>query len=486
MKIDKNSNVKKMAMIFPDFEGLPLKYRASIAPLGLTTLAANTPENYEIEFFDGRLETIPEDLDVDIAVISAMTPQAKNAYDLADGFLEKNIRVVLGGAHPSLLPDEAIEHADAVVVGEAEGIWEGLLADLEMGKSERFYICEHKPDLTGLPRPRYDILNDDNYLPIRSIQITRGCPLNCEYCAVPKNFGKKYRIRSIEEVVADLEALPPNVYFVDDNILLKKRNFSELFRLMSTMDKEWTGMAPLSIAADKEYVKLIKQSGCWSIYVDIGPSVSFGLKKEITSYSGMVERSLEYIKTLQDSGIKVMGSFIFGFDYDDESIFDNTLEFLEKSKVVEPEFLILTPYPKTPLFDKLEAKGRIFDRNWSHYNTTHAVFVPEKMTPERLEEGVNYLWEEFYGRMNYVEERLGANGDVESIHKKLLSSIPNLFRDRTHALVVEGISEMAGKKDVKQITEDELIRLWLKNPPAIKRIVAGIINDLGYGHYLEE
>jgi len=475
-----------MAMIFPDFEGLPLKYRASIAPLGLTTLAANTPEKYEIEFFDGRLETIPENLDVDIAVISAMTPQATNAYDLADSFLERNIKVVLGGAHPSLLPNEAIEHADAVVVGEAEGIWEELLNDLEMGKSEKFYICEHKPDLTGLPRPRYDILNDNNYLPIRSIQITRGCPLNCEYCAVPKNFGKKYRTRSVEEVVADLEALPPHIYFVDDNILLKKRNFSELFRLMSTMDKEWTGMAPLNIAADKDYVKLIKQSGCWSIYVDIGPSVSFGLKKEITSYNGMVERSLEYIKTLQDSGIKVMGSFIFGFDYDDESIFDNTLEFLEKSKVVEPEFLILTPYPKTPLFDKLEAKGRIFDRDWSHYNTTHAVFVPEKMSPERLEEGVNYLWEEFYGRMNPVEERLGANSDVESIHKKLLSSIPNLFRDRTHAFVVEAIPEMVGEKSVQQITEDELIRLWLKNPPAIKKIVEGVITDLGYGHYLDD
>lgn len=475
----------KMVMIFPDFEGLPLRYRAFIAPLGLITLAANTPERYKIEFFDERLETIPEDLYADVVVISAMTPQAKRAYELADGFKGKGIRVILGGAHPSLMPDEAIAHADSVVVGEVEGLWEGLLEDLEAGELKKFYICEHKPDLTGLPRPRYDLLKEDNYLPIRSIQITRGCPLNCEFCAVPKNFGRKYRIRSIDEVVSDLEALSSHIYFVDDNILLKKRNFSHLFRLMSEMDKKWTGMAPLNVASDREYVRLIKDSGCWSMYVDIGPSVSFGLKKDISSYKGIVERSMEHIKVLQDSGIKVMGSFIFGFDHDEESIFDNTLEFLEKSSVVEPEFLILTPYPNTPLYDKMEGRGRIFDRDWSHYNTNHAVYMPEGMSPERLEEGVSYLWEEFYGKMNRVEERLGADDDLESIHEKILASIPNLFRDKSHAVVVEGISSLTRGAGVGEITKDELIELWLKtNPPVIKKIISGVIRELGYGHRL--
>lgn len=472
----------KMIMIFPDFEGLPLKYRAFIAPLGLITLAANTPDKYEIEFFDGRQEEVPDDLEADVVVISAMTPQAENAYSLADGFRERGIKVILGGAHPSLMPDEAIAHADSVVVGEVEGLWEGVLDDLEAGELKNFYICEHKPDLTGLPRPRYDLLKEDNYLPIRSIQITRGCPLNCEFCAVPKNFGRKYRIRSIDEVVSDLEALSSHIYFVDDNILLKKRNFSQLFRVMSEMDKKWTGMAPLNVASDREYVKLIKDSGCWSMYVDIGPSVSFGLKQDISSYKGIVERSMEHIKVLQESGIKVMGSFIFGFDHDEESIFDNTLEFLEKSGVVEPEFLILTPYPNTPLHDKLEAKGRIFDRDWAHYNTNHAVYVPEGMSPERLEEGVSYLWREFYGAMNRVEEKLGAGGDLDAIHEKILASIPNLFRDKSHALVMEGMKDAADGDGPKEMTLDDLIDLWLTtNPPVIKKIISGVIGELGYG-----
>ncbi len=474
----------KITMIFPDFEGLPLKYRAFIAPLGLMTLAANISEGYEIEFIDERLEPIPDDLDCDIAAISAMTPQAERAYELADGFRSRGIKVVLGGAHPSLLPEEAIEHADAVLVGEAEGLWEGLVKDLEEERSKGFYICEHKPDLTGLPRPRYDLLKEENYLPIRSIQITRGCPLNCEFCAVPKNFGRKYRTRSVDEVVSDLEALPSHVYFVDDNILIKKRNFTELFRRMSAMDKKWTGMAPLHIASDKDYVDLIRRSGCWSIYVDIGPSVSFGLKNDISSYKSAVERSMEYIKRLQDAGIKVMGSFIFGFDHDDESIFERTLKFIERSGLVEPEFLILTPYPGTPLHEKLEARGRIIDRDWSHYNTTHAVFTPEKMSPEGLEEGVNFLWKEFYGKMDVVEESLGAGDEVESLHRRLLTLIPNLFRHKSHDLVVRGISNMGNGIN---ITDDDLIAVWLKeNPPVIRKIVSDAIRELGYGRHLED
>jgi radical SAM superfamily enzyme YgiQ (UPF0313 family) len=477
----------KMTMIFPDFEGLPLKYRAYIAPLGLLTLAANTPDRYDVEFIDERQEAVPEDLDTDIAVISAMTPQAGRAYELADDFRSRGIKVVLGGAHPSLMPGEAMAHADAVLVGEAEGLWEGLIADLEEDRSRGFYICEHKPDLTGLPRPRYDLLKEENYLPIRSIQITRGCPLNCEFCAVPKNFGRQYRIRSVDEVISDLEALPSHVYFVDDNILMKKRNFAELFVRMSAMDKKWTGMAPLHIASDKDYVDLIRRSGCWSIYVDIGPSVSFGLKDDVSSYKGGVERSMDHIKRLQDAGIKVMGSFIFGFDHDDESIFENTLSFIEKSGLVEPEFLILTPYPGTPLHDKLTAKGRIFDDDWSHYNTVHAVFTPEKMTPERLEEGVGFLWKEFYGKMDAVDESLGARDEVESLHRRLLMTIPVLFRHKPHELVVKGVSNLGNGIRPVDIATDDLVEIWLKeNPPVIRRIVSDTIRELGYGRHLEE
>lgn len=471
----------KMAMIFPDFEGLPLKYRAFIPPLGLLTIAANTPKRYDVEFYDGRVETIPEDSDWDIVVISAMTPQATKAYELADSFRERGAKVVLGGAHPSLLPDEAILHADAVIVGEAEGLWEGVIDDLERGKSKGHYVCLNRPDLSGLPRPRYDLLKDGNYLPISPIQVTRGCPYNCEFCAVPKNFGRDYRIRPIDEVVSEIPLLNGHLYFVDDNILMRRRKFTELFGRMEGMEKQWLGMAPLNIASDRKYVELLKRSGCWSMYVDIGPWISMGLKQDVSSLTGQVEKSMDYINILQDGGIKVMGSFVFGFDHDDESIFDSTLEFLQKSDIVEAEFLILTPYPKTPLSEKLSAQGRIIDYDWSKYNTMHAVFKPKQMTPERLEEGVAYLWREFYDGMDRVDESLCYNDVVDDVHKKILKSVPNLFRDITHNMVLESISKRYGDIDPLRLRPEHLITVWKEDiPSVIARIVMETVEGLGY------
>ncbi len=465
-------------MIFPAFEGTPLAYRAFIPPLGLLTLAAVTPPGFTVRFVDERTDPVPFDAAVDLVAVSAMTPQASRAYEIADRFRARNVPVILGGAHPSLVPEEALLHADAVVVGESEEIWAEVLADLLAGASKGIYVCRRKPDLSGLPFPRHDLLNADKYLPIRSIQVTRGCPLNCEFCTVPKNFGREYRIRPIDEALAEIERLGKHLYFVDDNLLIKRRSFIGLFRRMAGMGKGWTGMAPLSIASDKEYVGLLSRSGCWSMYVDVGPWLSVGLKGDVSSLKEQVSRSIGHIKTLQDSGIKVMGSFVFGFDHDDESIFERTLEFLLKSAMVEAEFLILTPYPNTPLADKLEAQRRIISRDWAKYNTTHAVFRPAKMSPERLEEGVNYLWREFYRRMDRTDGLTlrGVTPEVQAAHDRIARAVPVLFRDMAHEAVVKGLSGVSGKIDVGR-----LVRVWKEsNPPVFTRIVGDVYKELGY------
>ena len=265
---------KRLALLFPDFEGLPLAYRKHIAPLGTLVLASLTPPDYDVVFYDGRHRSIPEDLEADVVAISAMTPQIPEAYRLAEAFRERKIPVIMGGAHASLVPEEALNHANAVVVGEAEGLWEAVLEDVVAGESRGTYVCLHKPSLSGLPLPRRDLLNAEDYLPIQSIQITRGCPLNCEFCAVPKNFGRDYRVRPLGEVADEIKVLPGYLYFVDDNLMIKRRMFRELFERMAEMDRRWTGMAPLSIASDRKYVDLLARSGCWSMYVDVGPWIS--------------------------------------------------------------------------------------------------------------------------------------------------------------------------------------------------------------------
>jgi len=469
-------STKRLALVFPDFEGLPLAYRKHIAPLGALALASFTPSGYDVAFYDGRHMEIPEYLEADVVAISAMTPQIPEAYRLADSFRRRNIPVIMGGAHASLVPEEALEHADAVVVGEAEGLWESVLEDVTAGRSQGAYVCLHKPSLAGMPRPRHDLLNLDDYLPIRSIQITRGCPLNCEFCAVPKNFGREYRVRPLDEVADEIESIAGYLYFVDDNLMIKRRMFRQLFERMTELDRRWTGMAPLSIASDRKYVDLLARSGCWSMYVDVGPWISVGLKKDVSSLGDQVDKYLNYIAVLQDAGIKVMGSFIFGFDHDTESIFDVTLEFLHKSGIVEAEFLILTPYPKTPLHDKLTAQNRIIDDDWRKYNTRHAVFRPKEMTPERLEEGVRYVWREFYRRNNRVDHTLGADCPGDDTHKKLMAAVPNLFRDQVQRAIMETIRNK--KTDVQRLSGDDVAAIWRTHKmPIIWKIVEGSIAE---------
>jgi radical SAM superfamily enzyme YgiQ (UPF0313 family) len=469
---------KKILMIFPDFEGTPLKYRAYIHPLGLLSLAAVTPEEYDVSFVDERAEEVPRSTDADIVAISAMTPQAQRAYDIADRYRRDKIPVVLGGAHPSLLPEEAIQHADAVLVGEAEGLWEELLSDLEKGTSREFYVCLRKPDLSGIPLARYELLNEEHYLPIRSVQVSRGCPLNCEFCTVPKTFGREYRIKPVKETLSDLQTMTQHLYFVDDNILLKRRNFTALFEQMAALDKKWIGMAPLQIAGDKKYVELIASSGCWSLYVDMGPWISMGLKEGVSSLKNQVEKSVGYIKTLQDSGIKVMGSFVFGFDHDDESVFERTFAFLEKTGIVEAEFLILTPYPNTPLAAKLSSQGRIISTDWSKYNTAHAVFLPKKMSPEKLEEGVSTLWREFYEKLDRVEQSLDSDAIANALHRRILAAVPSLFRDITHRMVKDEFT----RKRTDGGDQDEtalVLKIWReKLPPVFSRMLSDVLGEL--------
>lgn len=385
----------KIKFIYPEWGNFPLYYRRFIHTLGPITVAGLTPPGIETSLTDERIEAIDFDEPADMVAISAMTCQAKRAYDIADTYRKKGVPVVMGGIHPSLSPDESLLHADAVVVGEAEGNWEALVGDFQAGSMKKVYKCEERPNMEAVAWPDRDLIKGKGYIPMESLQVSRGCPVNCEFCSVPGLFGTSYRGRPIREALAELEKMGEYIFFVDDNFHLAKRRTYELFDGMASMGKKWTGLAPLSVGQDADYLARLVKSGCWLLYVDVGPwmSASFGEKRAGFTTAG---KHLDNIARLHDAGIKLIASFVFGYDCDDKGVFERTVEFAKKTGIEECEFLILTPYPNTRLHAKMEAEGRIIDRDLARYTTTKVVYRPKLMTPDELYEGYITAWKEFY------------------------------------------------------------------------------------------
>jgi len=399
----------KLKLIYPEWGNFPLYYRRYIHTLGPITVAGLTPPDVQISFTDERIEPLDFTEPADLVAISAMTCQAMRAYDIADEYRRRGVPVVLGGIHPSLMPEESAQHADAVVVGEAEGTWERLIEDFKAGGAgalKPLYNCIERPKMEEVAWPKRELIRGKGYIPMESMQVSRGCPVNCEFCSVPGLFGTSYRGRPIKEALAELEKMGEYIFFVDDNFHLAKRRTYELFDGMAGMGKKWTGLAPLNVGQDEEYVKRLVRSGCWLLYVDVGPwmSASFGEKRAGFTTA---EKHLDNIKRLHDAGIKLIASFVFGYDHDDKGTFERTVEFAKKTGIEECEFLILTPYPKTRLHDKLSAQGRIIVTDLSKYTTTNVVFKPKLMSPEELYAGYITAWKEFYSSEIVEETSIG-------------------------------------------------------------------------------
>ncbi len=387
----------KVRLIYPHSGDFPIRYRSRIPPLGLITLAGLFPPEWEVKFTDERLEPIDFAEETDLVAMSAMTYQASRAYAVADVFRARDIRVILGGPHPSVVPQEASAHADAVVVGEAEGILPELLDDLKHGRPKPFYRCKEKVEMSNLSPPRRDLLRGKGYLPVDMIQAARGCPVNCEFCSVTATFGRAYRIRPLPEIMREIEELGPYLFFVDDNLLLKKSFTVKLLEAVLPLQKKWVCLGSIRIADDLNLLDLMAKSGCWLMYVDMGPWLSASLSG-INGGLRQKEKCYEAIERIHDAGIEMIGSFAFGFDHDDLGVFERTVRFCQDARLDEVEFLILTPYPKTRLFERLEEEGRILERDWAKYNTMNVVFQPKSMSADQLFEGYRLAWREFYSQ----------------------------------------------------------------------------------------
>jgi radical SAM superfamily enzyme YgiQ (UPF0313 family) len=361
--------------------------------LSLATVAALFPKGTRIEIINDSIEDIDYNGKVDLVGITSITSTAPRAYEIADKFREKGIPVIMGGMHPSALPEEAIKHADSIVIGEAEEQIKPLVEDFKNGKLKKFYRCQKRPELKHIPLPRRDLYEKKNpyYKEMHMIQTTRGCPFNCDFCTVTHFFGQTYRTRAVEDIVREIKTVSRRtlIFFVDDNIAGNPKYAKKLFKALIPLNIKWFGQASLVLAKNRELLKLAARSGCTSLFMGI-ESVSPSSLKEVGKSMNKVEDYKESIKIIHDHGIGIVGAFIFGFDSDDKRVFEETVSFLDRNQIELPSLAILTPLPGTRLYDRMEEQGRIISRDWSKYTVGEVVFQPKQLTPEELQEG--YYW----------------------------------------------------------------------------------------------
>jgi radical SAM superfamily enzyme YgiQ (UPF0313 family) len=390
---------KKVLLIFPREKGIKLS-NDTLYPfpiLGLTLLAALFPKNYEVKIINEAIEEVDFNAHADLVGITGLTCVIQRAYTIADQFRKRGVKVILGGVHPSLLPEEAKEHADSVFIGEAEGAFDKVLQDFEAGELKPFYINREWSDLRGVPLPRRDLLSK-HYRPFfKAIETTRGCPNRCEFCSVPIINGKRYRIRPLEEVDQELSRIIKKkgeyIFLADDNVTAIEDYAFGLFEIFKHHRVKWMAFTTIKVAMNEELLRKARESGCISLFIGFESLLQENLDGVSKRFVNAKELP-NLVKTIQHHQIGIHGSFIFGFDGDDPSIFRKTVEFVQRNNIELPTFSILTPFPGTPLQKRLEEEERIFDRNWSHYDMSHVVFRPKKMTVQELQEG--YLWAQKY------------------------------------------------------------------------------------------
>jgi radical SAM superfamily enzyme YgiQ (UPF0313 family) len=386
-----------------------------VPSLALMILAALTPSDFDVTIVDEGIEEIDFERDVDLVGITLLTMTALRGYEIADRFRKRGVKVVLGGMHATVLPKEAAQHADAVVIGEAERVWHQVLADAKAGKLKKFYSSKNFCDMREIPIPRRNLLPKKNYLTTNVIQTTRGCPNRCSFCSIHAITGNTYRYRPIPEVISELETFSsPWAVFVDDNIVGNPRHAKQLFKALTPMKLTWLGQATLAIAEDDELLDLAAKSGCKVLIIGFESLSEENIKDIGKAKTNKVSNYEKAIVKLHNHGICIVGNFILGLENDDVSVFNKTIEFIQKNNIDIPHTSVLTPYPGTRFFKKLKSEGRIIHKDWRFYGQAigKPVFQPKLMTPEELEQGHRFVGEQIYSLRATTKRLLGVRKNL--------------------------------------------------------------------------
>jgi radical SAM superfamily enzyme YgiQ (UPF0313 family) len=413
----------KIALISP--KGPLYRHRGGIfrkslryQPLTLTTLASLVPPelNARIEVFDEGIQDVPEQLDADLVGMTVITGTSKRAYELARRFRGEGKTVILGGPHVTLVPDEAAGHADAVVVGYAEDSWPELLRDFAGGALKREYRQgrDFSLDRVALPFPRRELFNGRNFLTQAVFEATRSCGHDCEFCIAPTAWGRKQLQRPVSWVIDDIHRVgQKRILFIDLNLVSDVAYARELFSALIPLKVRWFGLSTVLIAHDRELMELMARSGCRGLLLGLETINTGSLQDANKRFNGSVDYK-QLINDLHELGIGVQGCFVFGLDHDSLEVFDDTADFAIDAGIDLPRFAVLTPFPGTPLHQRLATENRILTRDWELYDGQHVVFQPRNMSTQQLAAGHERAWKRIY-RYSAIARRLWKANALEPL-----------------------------------------------------------------------
>jgi len=359
-------------------------------------LAASAPPSWDVIHFDEEAEEIDWNIDADVVGITFHTPSAFHAYDIAARFRSRGICVVMGGPHVTLLPEEASQYADVIFIGEAEGLWEEFLQNFEAGSYLGSYQQTSAPSLEHIPMARKKLFHRHDHTN-GVLFATRGCPSQCDFCTIAVMYPHKLRKRPIAEVAAEYASFKGKVIiFWDDNIAGDMEYAKGLFRSIAPYRKWWSSQASIHAGRDDEFLEAAARSGCKQLFLGL-ESISQPSMAEVNKRFNRVDEYFQIIERIHSHGIAVQAGIIFGFDHDPPEIFKDTVDFLENTGVQNATFNILTPFPGTPLFRRMDADGRIITRDWRKYNgRDDVVYQPKRMSGAELLAGFRYANQRFY------------------------------------------------------------------------------------------
>jgi len=417
--------------------------------LALNLLEGITPPHHQVTLIEEEIESIDLDMECDLVGLSFMTSNAPRAYYLADEFRKRGKKVVMGGVHPSILPDEALTHADSVVIGEAEGVWEQVLEDFQNGKQQRKY---HKPfpSLDKYVHIKHRRGTKKRLFGAVPVMTTRGCPYNCEFCCVHDVFGRKIRHVPIENVVRDIQDSEGKTFlFLDDNIIGDPKYAKELFRIIKPMNIRWAGQASISFVKETEMMHLAAESGCVGLFFGL-ESVSKSQLQAMRKSPKDLEHVEDAIKRVKDFGIHFHASMIFGFDNDTKDVFPETLDFLNRNKVSSASLNVLTPYPGTKTYQDLKAEGRLITNNWRYYDHNTVVFKPRHMTSLELYAGRIWAVQEFT-KLTATAKRLFTDFSNSLIHTAINVGTKKSIHNEIKAF--PGVASQLYRSDLETIQD---------------------------------
>lgn len=394
-------------------------YRSSdgLPPLSMGILAARTPKDVEVTFYDDKVEIVPADDQPDLVAITVETFTARRAYDLAAGYRAKGVPVVMGGYHPTFLPDEALQHADAVVVGDAEGSWEQLLNDFRGGNLQRIYTGGSERPLNDFRIDR-SIFSGKKYAPVELVQYGRGCRFACDFCSIRTFYKDNLRVRSAPSMAEELGQLSTRklVFFVDDNLFNSREALEALLTIIRPLHLRWSCQISIDVARDERLLDKLAEAGCIFVLVGFESLSVANLKQMAKPWNHVAGDYLSVVKKFHQRGMAVYGTFVFGYDEDTAETIQDSLNFALEAKLEIANFNPLTPTPGSPLYERLHQENRLLSSRWwldPNYRYGDPIFVPKSMTPDAFAEKCFMAKKAFYSWKSIAHRVLGSDAGFD-------------------------------------------------------------------------